>query len=141
MLWIKSLHIISVVTWFAALFYLPRLFVYHAMAEDQISNDRFKVMERKLYRGIMTPSAIVTVVMGFWLVSYYPWDALKTMYWLQVKLLLVLSLLVYHWFCGRILKQFASDSNHRSHVWFRVFNEAPVLVLCAIVVLAVVRPF
>ena len=79
-LWIKSLHLISVVTWFAAMFYLPRLFVYHAMADDQLSKDRFKVMERKLYRGIMTPSAIFTVAMGLWLVSYYPPAALKTMY-------------------------------------------------------------
>ena len=141
MLWIKSLHIISVVTWFAALFYLPRLFVYHAMADDQLSKDRFKIMERKLYRGIMTPSAIFTVAMGLWLVSYYPPAALKTMYWLQIKLALVVLLLGYHWYCGRLMKQFANDSNTRSHVWFRVFNEAPVLVLCAIIILAVVKPF
>lgn len=141
MLWIKSLHLISVVTWFAGMFYLPRLFVYHAMAEDQISKDRFKIMERKLYRGIMTPSAIVVVAMGIWLAAYYPLQALKTMHWLQVKLVLVLLLLGYHWYCGRLIKQFAEDANTRSHVWYRVFNEAPVLVLCAVIVLAVVKPF
>lgn len=141
MLWIKSIHLISVVTWFAALFYLPRLFVYHAMADDQISKDRFKIMERKLYRGIMTPSAIVVVVMGIWLASYYPLNALKTMYWLHIKLVLVALLLGYHWYCGRLLKRFASEANTRSHVWFRVFNEAPVLVLVAIIILAVVKPF
>ena len=103
MLWIKSIHLISVVTWFAALFYLPRLFVYHAMAEDQISKDRFKIMERKLYRGIMTPSAIVVVAMGIWLLGYYPMEALKTMHWLHIKLALVALLLFYHWYCGCLL--------------------------------------
>ncbi len=141
MLWIKSIHLISVVTWFAALFYLPRLFVYHAMADDQLSKDRFKIMERKLYRGIMTPSAIVVVAMGIWLASYYPLDVLMTMYWLHLKLVLVAMLLGYHWYCGRLIRQFASDTNNRSHVWFRVFNEAPVLVLVAIIILAVVKPF
>jgi len=140
-LWIKSFHLISVVTWFAALFYLPRLFVYHAMAEDQISKDRFEVMERKLYRGIMTPSAVVVVAMGVWLLSYYPLDVLKTMYWLHIKLMLVVLLLCYHWYCGRLIQQFAANTNTRSHVWFRVFNEAPVLVLVAIIILAVVKPF
>ncbi len=141
MLWIKSIHLISVVTWFAALFYLPRLFVYHAMADDQLSKDRFKIMERKLYRGIMTPSAIVVVAMGIWLASFYPLDVLMTMYWLHLKLVLVAMLLGYHWYCGRLIRQFASDTNNRSHVWFRVFNEAPVLVLVAIIILAVVKPF
>jgi len=140
-LWIKSIHLISVITWFAGLFYLPRLFVYHAMAEDEISRDRFKVMERKLYRGIMTPSAIVVVAMGIWLAAYYPLAALKNMYWLQVKVGLVLLLLGYHWYCGRLIRQFAAEANTRSHIWYRVFNEAPVLVLCAIIVLAVVKPF
>ena len=102
------------------------------MADDQLSKDRFKIMERKLYRGIMTPSAIFTVAMGLWLVSYYPPAALKTMYWLQIKLVLVVALLGYHWYCGRLMKQFADDTNTRSHVWFRVFNEAPVLVLSLI---------
>lgn len=141
MLWIKSIHLISVVTWFAALFYLPRLFVYHAMADDQISKDRFKVMERKLYRGIMTPSAFVVVAMGVWLLSYFPINTLAVMYWLHIKLVLVALLLGYHWYCGRLIKQFAADANTRSHVWFRVFNEAPVLALFAIIILAVVKPF
>ncbi len=123
------------------MFYLPRLFVYHAMADDQISKDRFKIMERKLYRGIMTPSAVVVVAMGIWLLSYYPLDALKTMSWLHIKLALVAPLLIYHWYCGRLIGIFAADANTRTHVWFRVFNEAPVLVLVAIIVLAVVKPF
>lgn len=111
------------------------------MTEDQPGKDRFKTMERKLYRGIMTPSAIVTVAMGVWLASYYPLSILKTMYWLQLKLALVALLLFYHWYCGRLIKVFATDKNTRSHVWYRVFNEAPVLVLCAVIVLAVVKPF
>jgi len=97
-------------------------------------------MERKLYRGIMTPSAIVVVAMGLWLTSYYPLDALTTMYWLQIKLVLVALLLCYHWYCGRLIKYFDLDNNKRTHVWYRVFNEAPVLVLCAIIILAVVKP-
>jgi putative membrane protein len=140
-LWIKSLHLIAVVSWFAGIFYLPRLFVYHAMADDQISKDRFEIMERKLYRGIMNPSAAVAVIMGIWLTTYYPAAVLKTMYWLHIKLVLVALLLGYHIYCGRIMKQFAADANTRTHVWYRVFNEVPVLVLCAVVVLAVVKPF
>jgi len=141
MLWFKAFHIISVVTWFAGMFYLPRLFVYHAMASDQISKDRFIVMERKLYRGIMTPSAIAVLVFGLILLSYYPLAALLEMRWLQLKLLLVLLLYCYHLWCGRILKIFAADQNRRGHVWYRVFNEAPVLALVAVIILAVVKPF
>lgn len=141
MLWVKAFHIMSVITWFAALFYLPRLFVYHAMSEDEVSNARFKVMERKLYRGIMTPSAIVALGLGLWLMSYYPLSALMTMGWLQVKLGLVLVLFAYHGMCGRLLKQFANDNNQHSHIYYRWFNELPVLILVAVVILAVVKPF
>ena len=140
-LWLKALHIVAVVTWFAGLFYLPRLFVYHAMAEDQVSRDRFKVMERKLYRGIMTPSAVVVMVLGVLLIAQYPLQALPHMHWLQVKLVLVLALYGYHGWCGRLLRNFASDANQHGHVWYRWFNEAPVLALLAIVILAVVKPF
>lgn len=138
-LWIKAFHIISVVTWFAALFYLPRLFVYHAMSKDQISIDRFKIMERKLYRGIMTPSAVLTVAFGSTLLWLAPGQLQQG--WLHAKLALVLALIAYHVWCGRLLRAFRDDRNQRSHVWFRWFNEAPVLVLIAIVVLVVVKPF
>ncbi len=141
MLWVQAFHIIFVVTWFAALFYLPRLFVYHAQIDDEAGNARFKVMERKLYRGIMTPSALLTVIFGIWLLSFYDLETLKSMGWLHAKLTLVLILLAYHHICGRYLKKFANDANQRSHVFYRWFNELPVLVLIAIVILAVVKPF
>ena len=141
MLWVKAFHIISVVTWFAALFYLPRLFVYHAMSEDEVSNARFKIMERKLYRGIMTPSAIIALVLGIWLMSFYPLEALLSMGWLHAKLALVIALFFYHGKCGRIIQAFAINDNQRSHVYYRWFNELPVLILIAVVILAVVKPF
>ncbi|MFW6380067.1 MAG: protoporphyrinogen oxidase HemJ [Halorhodospira sp.] len=138
-LWIQAFHIISIVTWFAALFYLPRLFVYHAMAEDAISNERFKTMERKLYRGIMNPSAIVAVGLGLWMLALSP--SLFHTGWMLTKLALVAALIVYHLYCGRLLQTFAEDRNKRSHKWYRVFNELPVLVLVPVVILAVVKPF
>ena len=138
-LWIQAFHIISIVTWFAALFYLPRLFVYHAMAEDEISNERFKVMERKLYRGIMNPSAIVAVGMGIWMLTLSP--SLLDTGWMLTKLGLVTALIAYHLLCGQLLQAFADDRNERSHRWYRVFNELPVLVLVPVVILAVVKPF
>ncbi|GAB4296129.1 MAG: protoporphyrinogen oxidase HemJ [Methylophaga sp.] len=141
MLWVKAFHLIFIVTWFSAMFYLPRLFVYHAMCEDEAGNARFKVMERKLYRGIMTPSAVLTLIFGLWLLSYYPLEQVATMGWLHAKLTLVLILFAYHGFCGRMLRQFANDENRHSHRFYRWFNEFPVLLLIAIVILAVVRPF
>jgi len=141
MLWVKAFHIVFVVTWFAALFYLPRLFVYHAMSDDETSNERFKIMERKLYRGIMTPSAILALFFGGWLLSYYSWESIAIMHWLHVKLALVVLLFVYHGYCGSLLKQFKDDANTRSHVFYRWFNELPVLVLISVVILAVVKPF
>ena len=137
MLWVKAFHIIAVVTWFAALFYLPRLFVYHAMSEDAASIERFKVMERKLYRGIMTPSAVVAVGLGLWLWLGFGFSG----GWLHVKLALVTVLLVYHWYCGKLLKGFRDDSNPHGHVFYRWFNEFPVLILVAVVILVVVKPF
>jgi protoporphyrinogen IX oxidase len=141
MLWVKAFHIIFVVTWFAALFYLPRLFVYHAMCEDEAGNSRFKIMERKLYIGIMTPSAILTLVFGAWLLSFYSLDYIATMHWLHVKLILVVLLFLYHGYCGHLLKQFRDNANQRSHVFYRWFNELPVIVLIAVVILAIVKPF
>lgn len=140
MLWIKSFHIIAMVTWFAGMFYLPRLFVYHAMSEDPISNQRFKVMERKLFFGIMTPGAVVTIGLGMWLLVA-GWEAYMIGYWMHLKLALVLVLVAYHIWCGALVTQFKQDNNTHTHVWFRWFNEAPVLALIAIVILVVVKPF
>jgi len=137
MLWLKSLHIIFMVTWFAGLFYLPRLFVYHAMSEDKISRDRFKVMERKLFFGIMTPGAILTLVFGAWLWLGYDFSG----GWLHAKLLLVLVLIAYHIWCGKLVTDFRNDRNKHGHVFYRWFNEFPVLLLFAIVILVVVKPF
>lgn len=139
MLWIKAFHIIFVVTWFAALFYLPRLFVYHAMAEDETGRERFKVMERKLYRGIMNPSAVLAIGFGIWILVLVPgW---LSQGWLHVKLALVAILVLYHLYCGHLVRCFRDDRNRRSHVWYRWFNEAPVLLLIAIVILVEVKPF
>jgi putative membrane protein len=137
MLWIKAFHIIAVVTWFAALFYLPRLFVYHAMSEDAVGIERFKVMERKLYRGIMTPSAVIAVTLGLWLWLGFGFSGA----WLHAKLALVTVLLVYHGYCGKLLREFRDDRNRHGHVFYRWFNEFPVLILVAVVILVVVKPF
>jgi putative membrane protein len=137
MLWIKSLHIVFVVAWFAGLFYLPRLFVYHAQSADAVSNERFKVMERKLYRGIMTPCMVLTLVFGTWMWLGYGFSGR----WLHAKLVLVGLLVAYHFWLGRIARDFARDSNRRSHRFFRWINELPLVLLLAIVVLVVVKPF
>ena len=139
MLWIKAFHIMAVVTWFAGLFYLPRLFVYHAMSDDEISQERFKIMERKLYRGITTPSMIAVIALGLWLVYLTP--GYLQMGWLHAKLTLVAILVVYHLYCGHLVKQFRDNRNQRSHRFYRVFNEFPVFILIGAVILAVVKPF
>lgn len=141
MLWIKAFHIIFMVTWFAGLFYLPRLFVYHAMSNDQTSIDRFKIMERKLFYGIMTPGAVLTIIFGLWTILAYGWSSYTGTIWLHIKLFLVALLIIYHVYCGIILMDFKKDRNRHSHVWYRWFNEIPVFFLIAIVILAVVRPF
>ena len=136
MLWIKSLHIIFMVTWFAGLFYLPRLFVYHAMSDDRPGIERFKVMERKLYYGIMTPGAVLTIVFGVWLWLSYGFSG----GWLHAKLALVAVLVAYHLYCGKLLADFKHDRNQHSHVYYRWFNEIPVVILIAVVILVVVKP-
>lgn len=141
MLWIKAFHLITIITWFAALFYLPRLFVYHAMSEDDSSQQRFKIMERKLYRGIMTPSLVGVILTGVGLLSFYEAGQLIETGWLHIKLTLVALLIIYHLICGRHLKRFTENRNKHSHVYYRWFNEIPVLALIGIVVLAVVKPF
>ena len=138
--WFKAFHLISVITWFAALFYLPRLFVYHAMADDHISLERFKVMERKLYRGIMTPSMVVALVLGLCMLAAN-WSALQQAGWMHAKLFLVVLLIGYHHMCLAFMKKFARDANTRSHVFYRWFNEVPVVFLLAITILVIVRPF
>jgi putative membrane protein len=138
--WLKALHLIAMVAWFAGLFYLPRLFVYHAQTEDTPGRERFKTMERKLYRGIMTPAAVLTVVFGLALIGQHGLAFLLASRWLQWKLLLVAGLLVYHLLCGRWLAAFARDEARHSHVFYRWINEIPVLFLIAIVLLAVLRP-
>lgn len=137
MLWVKALHVIFMVTWFAGLFYLPRLFVYHAQATDAISIERFKIMERKLYFGIMTPGAVLTVLFGSWLWLGYGIAG----GWLHAKLALVAVLIAYHVYCGKLLGDFKRDRNRHGHVWYRWFNELPVLILFGVVILVVVKPF
>jgi putative membrane protein len=137
MLWVKSLHIIFMVTWFAGLFYLPRLFVYHAMAEDETGRTRFKLMERKLFFGIMTPGAVLTIVFGLWLWHGYGFSG----GWLHAKIALVTVLVLYHLYCGKLLLDFKRDRNRHGHRYYRWLNEVPVLLLFAIVILVVVKPF
>ncbi len=137
--WIKALHIVFMVTWFAGLFYLPRLFVYHAMSNDAPGLERFKVMERKLYYGIMMPGAVLTVASGLVLWLYYYKSV--TGGWLYAKLALVVMLIVYHLWCGSLVASFRNDRNAKSHVWYRWFNEVPVIFLMGIVILVVVKPF
>lgn len=141
LLWLKAMHLIFMVTWFAGLFYLPRLFVYHAMSNDQSSIDRFKVMERKLFYGITTPGGLLTLVFGMWLLVANGVAAYSGQLWLHVKLFIVLLLLAYHVWCWFLLRNFKYDRNKHSHVWYRWFNEVPVLLLIVIIILAVVRPF
>lgn len=139
--WIKAFHVIFMVTWFAALFYLPRLFVYHALTGDAPGQARFKIMERKLYRGIMTPGGLLTLASGVWLVALRGAEWFAHTHWLHLKLGLVLGLVVYHIYLGRCVARFAANTNQHGHVFYRWLNEAPVLVLVAAVVLAVVQPF
>ena len=137
---VKSLHIIFMVAWYAGLFYLPRLYVYHAMtpAEDRLGIERFKTMERKLYFGIMTPSALLTIVFGTWLWLGYG----ITGGWMHVKLLLVVVLVAYHAYLGVLRKAFARDANTHGHVFYRWLNEVPALpILVAVVFLVVMKPF
>ena len=136
MLWYKTLHIVFMVTWFAGLFYLPRLFVYHAMSNDKISHDRFVIMERKLFWGIMTPGGILTVIFGVLLLQYH-----EILLWLEIKIYLVILLILYHVWCGKIMYDFKNERNLHSHVWLRVFNEVPVLGLFIIIYLVIFKPF
>jgi putative membrane protein len=138
-LWLKAIHVIFMVTWFAGLFYLPRLFIYHAMEENSASFDLFKVMEKRLF-GIMTIGAAVTVFFGVGLLSMN-WGYLISSGWFMLKLVFIAALFGYHYWCYRIMLEFREGRNQRSHVWYRWFNEAPALALIVIVIMVVVKPF
>lgn len=139
MLWLKALHIVFMVTWFAGLFYLPRLFVYHAQSTDRVSLERFKVMERKLFFGIMTPGAVLTVFFGAWLWIERGYGT--GLIWFNLKLALVAVLVAYHLYCAKLLIDFKHDRNRHGHVFYRWLNELPVLILIASVLLVVLKPF
>jgi len=138
MLWLKAFHVIAVITWFAGLFYLPRLFVYHADTKDAIGIARFEIMERRLF-AIMTVGAVASVGLGAAMVAAAP--AYLAMAWLHIKLLLVVLVIGYHWYCRKLMRAFAEGRNTHSSKWYRGFNEIPSLLLIAIVLLAVVKPF
>lgn len=139
MLWIKAFHIIFVVTWFSGLFYLPRLYVYHAMSTDQTSIDRFILMERKLYFGITTPSALLATGLGLWLLSYN-WSGFLHMQWMIAKLILVAILWLYHLYLGKLWLDFKQHRNKHGHVFYRWLNEFPVLILVGVILLAIIHP-
>ncbi len=137
MLWVKMFHIVSVVAWFAGLFYLPRLFVYHAQCgDDEPGRRRFEVMERRLYRGIMTPAMVAAMAFGFWLLAYGHKGG-----WIAAKLAVVAGLVAYHFVCGRHMRRLRDGRETRGHVYFRLFNEVPTVALLLIVWLVVLKPF
>ena len=138
---IKALHIIFMVTWFAGLFYLPRLFVYHAESHDDISIDRFKIMERKLYLGIMCPSMALTLLSGFALIIFQGAEWLLETRWMHLKLGVIILLIIYHFYLGSLRRTFENNGNKYSHVFYRWINELPVLGLITIVMLAILKPW
>jgi len=138
--WVKALHIIFMVTWFAGLFYLPRLYVYHAMPEHSGSFSLFKVMERRLF-AMMTIGATLTALFGLTMLAMNWQTLLVATHWFHLKLLLVILLLGYHHACYRLMVKFRNDANTHSHKWYRWFNEAPSVLLILVVLLAVVKPF
>ncbi|MDR3492214.1 MAG: CopD family protein [Gammaproteobacteria bacterium] len=140
MLWVKAFHVIFMVTWFSGLFYLPRLFVYHAMSKDEISNTRFKIMEKKLYYGITTPGAILTLLFGLWLLSYNTSGYLHQT-WMIAKLGFVVLTILYHLYLGKLLYSFKYNRNSHTHVFYRWLNEVPVIFLVSIVILVIVKPW
>jgi protoporphyrinogen IX oxidase len=138
MLWVKALHIIFVASWFAGLFYLPRILVNLSLSKEPSEKARLLLMGRKLYR-FMGPLMVLALIFGLWLWLGYGIGA--DAYWMHSKLALVVLMIGYHHVCGRLLKRFEADRNVRSHVWYRVFNELSVLAFAAIVILVVVKPF
>ena len=143
-LWLKSFHVIFMVTWMAAIFYLPLLFVYHCQAikeGDERGSERFKIMERKLFFGIMTPGMVLTTVFGTWMLVVYGWDYFHLGAWLHAKLALVTLLLIYHGHCFVLMRAFKNDANKHTERFFRFYNEMPVFMLIGIVILVLVKPF
>ncbi len=140
MLWLKAFHIIAMVAWFAGLFYLPRLFVYHATITDSRESGRFKIMERRLYFGIMMPAMFATLIFGFFLL-HANWDYYLHTPWMMVKLALVYLLMLFHAYCGWLWWQFNHDNNRHSALFYRWFNEIPTLLLIGIVCCVIVKPF
>ena len=138
-LWIKAFHIFFVIAWFAGIFYLPRLFVHHALSEDSATQERLSIMEGKLYRFV-TPIAFLSLFMGLWM-AYLNWPYLQSAGWFHAKFAIVIVLFGYHFYCGKLVKVFAAGNNQRSHKFYRIFNELPVLLLLAIIILVVVKPF
>ena len=138
MLWIKALHIVFVASWFAGLFYLPRIFVNLAMETNPVVNERLLIMARKLYR-FMTLLMIPALALGLWLWLQYGIG--EQSIWMYLKLILVVLLIGYHHICKSLLKKFENGENTHSHIWYRWFNEAPVLGMLAVVILVVVKPF
>ncbi len=132
---LKSLHIIFVVSWFAGLFYLPRLFVYHSMTDNDVSKKQFVIMEHKLFWYIMTPACILVLISGEILAHFFLFNG----WWLHTKVLLVGTLVFYHFYCFKLMEDFAKDCNRKTHKWFRVFNEYPTLILIACVFLVIIK--
>ena len=140
MLWLVAFHVIFVISWMVGFLYLPRLFVYHAMCEDEAGDERFKVMERKLY--VMTNiGAVGTAIFGLWLLFAYAYDSYSNTVWLWVKLLFVVILYAFHGYCGRLLKDFREGINIRSHKFYRMVNEIPTIPLLVVVIMVIVKPF
>ena len=139
MLWVKAFHIMFVISWYAGLLYLPRLFVYHADCEDSVGDERFQVMERKLF-AIMTLGAVGALIFGVWLLYGYAWAAYQSSVWLWVKLILITALFAFHIWCWRLMQQFRQRKNQHTHRFYRMINEIPALILIAVVIAVVVKP-
>jgi len=139
--WTKALHIISIITWMAGIFYLPRLFVYQAMTEvGTDKSETYKIMERRLLKGIMNPSMIAAWIFGLWLAFPHEIWSIDSI-WLNIKFVLVFLMTIYHMVCARYVRLFAADANQHGNVYYRYFNEVPTLLMLGIVILAVVKPF
>jgi putative membrane protein len=141
MLWVRAFHVVFMVSWFAGLLYLPRLFVYHSISEDETSRKRFELMEKRLYYGIMYPAMVLTLATGVWMLIEYAWVVYQRQGWLHVKISLVLLLILYHFLCGRWIKDFRAGKNPHSHKFYRIINELPFVILAIICILVIVKPF
>ena len=139
MKWVLASHVIFVICWFAGLFYLPRLFAYHADAQDAISIARFKIMERRLFWGIMTPAGLLATLFGFWYL-YANLAQYEQALWMHIKLIFVFGLWIFHAYCWRQLQHFQHDRQRHSSIFYRWINEIPTVVLLVVVIMAVVQP-